>query len=148
MDARVRQAKHALPDQHGVVDDVTGSDDEAWDAEKEFLQALAMRWAVAAIAAGRHAQNDWAAALRLVKALELSGVVGDLVKGKGDEVAEHDLDDRPIAAYGKAVRNANDSGLGNRRGEHAVGKTGGKAAIDLKGPAIGIENVFAEQIDV
>ena len=52
--------------------------------------------------------------------MNFGGLVDHLVHGQSDEVAEHDVDDRPHAGHGRAYGESGESGFGNRRVEHAV----------------------------
>ena len=47
--------------------------------------------------------------------MHLGGLVGDLVHGQGDEVAEHDVHDRTHPRHGRADRQPRDAGFGDGR---------------------------------
>ena len=97
-----QQHRVGLPEQLGeqrgrVVEQRRGDHSEVGHAEKVLLEALAVRRSVAAAAAHRCADDDGALHLVVVHGRVLRDVVDDLVDGEADEVAEHDLDDGPIA---------------------------------------------------
>ena len=116
-----------------VVHERRGDDLQVRDAEEVLLQALAVRRAVAAAAAGRRADDHRAGDLAVVHRLVLGDVVDDLVEAERQEVAEHDLGDRPVAGQRQAGGDAGDRALADRRRAHAVGEVGAQAARDLEG---------------
>jgi hypothetical protein len=71
-------------------------------------------------------------------------MIDDLVAGQKQEIAEHDLGDRQVAAQREPGRDRHDGGFGNRRRENAIGEFRRQAARDLEGAPIGIEHVLAQ----
>ncbi len=72
-------------------------------------------------------------------------MIDDLIGGQGDEIAKHDLHNRAQAAQSHPRSHADDPGLGDGRGPHPFGESFGEAARHLERPAIGVEQVFAEE---
>ena len=68
-------------------------------AEQQLLERLAVGRAVAAAAAHRRPHDERHAHLVVEHLAELADPVHDLVEAERDEVAEHDLEDRPVAAH-------------------------------------------------
>src|SRR6266545_1778499 len=120
---------------------------EVRDAQQMLVRALAVRWPVAPVAAYRTADDQVHRDPAAVHGHRLRGEVEDLVEPEGDEVTEHDLDDRPGSAQRHARRNTQDPALADRRGDHRVRVRGGEPPADLEGAAVGVENVLAQKAD-
>ena len=123
-------------------------DRDARHAEQELLERLAVRRPVAAAAAHRRPHDERDGHALVEHLAELRDPVDDLVEAERDEVAEHDLDDRPVAAQREPGGDAEDRRLADRRREHAVGPAGREPLADLEGAAVRVEQVLAEQVDV
>ena len=93
------------------------------DAEQELLERLRVRRPVPAPAAHRRAHDERHRHLVVVHLAELRDPVHDLVEPEGDEVAEHDLEDRPLPAQRHPGGDAEERRLADRRREHAVRDT-------------------------
>ena len=102
-------------------------DADVRDPEQELLERLAVRRPVAAAGAHRRADDERDGDLVVVHLAELRDPVHDLVEAERDEVAEHDLEDRPLAAQRHARRNAEERRLADRGREDPVGVRGRSA---------------------
>ena len=109
-----------------------------------LLQALAVGGPVPSMAARRHAHDDGTGDLSAVDGGVLGDVVDDLVEGERHEIAEHDLDDRPVAGHREPGSHAHDGRFADRRRQHPIGIGGGQAARDLEGAAVGVRDVLAQ----
>src|SRR4029077_21009551 len=69
----------------------------------------------------------------------------DLVKGKENEIAKHELDDGTLASKSKAVGDTGETELAERRADHTVGKRRRQSARDLEGTAVRVEQILANQ---
>ena len=107
-----------------------------------------MRRPVAAAAAHRRAHDERHGDLVVVHLAELRDPVDDLVEAERDEVAEHDLEDRPLAAQRHPGGDAEERRLGDRGRQHAVGVGVAQALRHLEGAAVRVEDVLAEEVDV
>ena len=111
------------------------------------VQALAVLGGRAARRAQVGAEDDGHLELAAGHVVHLGGLVGDLVHGQGQEIAEHDVDHRPHAGHGGADADAGKAGFGDRRVDHA-----GRAEL-LDQPAehlerrAGLGDVFADDED-
>ena len=104
--------------------------------------------AVAAAPAHRRAHDERHGRLLVEHLAELRDPVHDLVEAEGDEVAEHDLDDRPVAAQREAAGDPEHPGLGDRRRQDAVGPARAEAGAHLERAAVRVEQVLAEEVHV
>ena len=118
---------------------------QARHADEMLLEVLAVRRAVTAAAAHRRADDDRARHAAVVHAAKLRRVIQELVEAERQEVAEHDLDDRPSPAEREPVRDTDDAGLADRRVQHAVGMVVRQAARRLERAAVRRADVLAEQ---
>ena len=79
--------------------------------------------------------------------VDLGRLVSDLVQREKEEVAEHDVDDRPHSGHRRAEPDAGEAGLGNWRVHHPLGpKLIDQAAQNLERRA-GLRHVFAHDKD-
>ena len=135
----------ALQQQRRIRDGIDRGDVQAGRAEEMFFQRLAVRRAVAALAAHRRADDHRDGHLPGVHVGELAGLVDQLIGSERDEIAEHDLDDGAKSGEGEAVAEAGDGCLADRGVADASGKLRAQTLADLEGAAVGILDVFADQ---
>ena len=107
-----------------------------------------MRRPVPAAAAHRRAHDERHRHLVVVHLAELRDPVDDLVEAERDEVAEHDLEDRPLAPQRHPGGDAEERRLADRGREDAVRVRVAEALRDLERPAVRVEDVLAEEDDV
>ena len=93
---------------------------DAGHAQQHLLQRLAVRRAVAAAPTHRRPHDERHSHLVVEHRAELRDPVHGLVEAERDEVAEHDLEDRPPPAQGHAGGDAEDRALRDRRRDHAL----------------------------
>ena len=144
VDHRFVALQQGAQDRRRVVERRGGDDQEPRHAQEVLLEALAVGRPIPAVAARRHAHDHRAGDATGIHGGVLRHVVDDLVEGKRHEVAEHDLDDRPIAGHRQPGGDADHAGLADRGGQHPVRVSGRQAARDLEGAAVGIGDVLAQ----
>src|SRR5262245_37088411 len=93
---------------------------EAGYANEVFLDVLAVCGAVSEATAHRRAHYERRGHLPGVHAAELRRVVEQLVEAQRKKIAEHDFNDRTSAAESKAITNAHDARLADRRVDHTI----------------------------
>jgi len=107
-----------------------------------------VRRPVAAAPTHRLAQDRRHRHLVVVHLPELRDPVDDLVEAKSDEVAEHDLEDRPLSAKRHPGGDAKERRLADRRRDDAIRVRVAQALRHLEGAAVRIEDVFSKEVDV
>ena len=123
-------------------------DADVRDPEQELLERLGVRRPVAAPRAHRRAHDERHRHLVVVHLAELRDPVHDLVEPERDEVAEHDLEDGPLAAQRHSGGDAEERRLADRGREDAVGIRVAQPLRHLERSAVRIEDVLAEENDV
>jgi hypothetical protein len=131
----------------GVEDVVDGHDDQPGCAEKMTIERLAVRGTVAATTTHRSADDHRHGHLAVVDEGEFRALIDDLIGSEGDEVAEHDLHDRPPPGHGESVSEAHQSGLADGRVADTARKPAAETAGDFKGASVLIFQVFPEKHD-
>src|SRR5438105_14365424 len=93
-----------------------------------FLQTLTMSGAIASLAAHGSAHDHGHFDLLIVHVSKLARLVDQLVGGQSNEVAKHNLDDRPHPGHSDAVSQSNNPCFANGGIEHAPGKSGAQSS--------------------
>ncbi len=131
-----------------VVALARGDDDDVRDPEQELLERLRVRRPVAAARAHRRSHDERHGHLVVVHLAELRDPVDDLVEPERDEVAEHDLEDRPLTSQRHPGGDAEQRRLADRRREDTVRVRVAEPRRHLEGSAVRIEHVLTEEDDV
>ncbi len=117
------------------------------DTKIELFERLAMGGAVPAPPAHRRADHQRDPNLVVVHPAEFGDVVDQLVGDQGDEIAEHDFDDRPQAAQRHPRRQPDHPRLGHRGRQDTPGKGRGQPAGDFESPAIRVQDILSQDND-
>ena len=123
-------------------------DADVRDPEEQLLERLAMRRPVASPPPHRRSHDQRHGDLVVVHLPELRDAVHDLVETEGDEVAEHDLEDRAEPAQRHPGGDTEHPALADRGRQHPLGEAVAQTLRHLERTAVGIEHVLAEQVDV
>ena len=120
-DDRVVVADRGLQQALGVGRRGGHHDLQPGDVADPRLEALTVLGGRAARRTQRRAQHERHAQAAPRHVVRLGGLVDELVHHQRQEVAEHDVDDRPHAGHGGAHTQAGDAGLRDRRVDHSIG---------------------------
>ena len=113
-------------------------------AEEQTLKTLAMRRAIATMPTHRCAHHERQLHLPVVHACELRGVVHPLIRGKSEEVAEHDLGHRMVARQCEPIAEPDDGRLADGRVAHPARVGVAQASGDLERTSVRRFDVLAE----